>query len=131
MAPEVLDEREWLPQSDLASLGYVLIELLSGRRVFANCLTKHDLMEAKCKLPSQLGEYLPPDLMRDKVLVAFCKRLISPDPQRRFASALDADLEGAAPYTRQLIKGDLASEFPNDIRIWMEAFDDYTEPAAE
>ena len=34
-APEVLDRGECSPRSDLASLGYVLIEILAGRPVFA------------------------------------------------------------------------------------------------
>ena len=31
-APEVLEGGENTPQSDLASLGYVLVEMLAGRR---------------------------------------------------------------------------------------------------
>jgi serine/threonine-protein kinase len=41
---------------------------------------------------------------------------------RRFPSAEAADLvkEGAASFHRQLIKGDLASEYENEIRLWLE-----------
>ena len=41
---------------------------------------------------------------------------------RRFPSAEAADLvkEGAASFHRQLIKGDLASEYDNEIRLWLE-----------
>jgi serine/threonine-protein kinase len=43
----------------------------------------------------------------------------------RFPSAEAADLvkEGAASFQRQLIKGDLASEYENEIRVWLEELD--------
>ena len=52
----------------------------------------------------------------------FCRGLIAPDPMRRFPSAEAADLlkEGAAAFHRQLVIGDLASEYENEIRLWLE-----------
>jgi len=52
----------------------------------------------------------------------FCRRLVAPDPNRRFPSAEDADLrqEGAAAFHRQLVKSDLASEYENELRLWLE-----------
>jgi len=43
----------------------------------------------------------------------------------RFPSAEVADLvkEGAADFQRQLVKGDLASEYDNEIRLWLEELD--------
>ena len=43
--------------------------------------------------------------------------LIAPDPADRFPSAEAADLveQGAASFHRQLVKGDLASEYGNEI----------------
>ena len=62
----------------------------------------------------------------------FCRGLISPDPSRRFPSAEAAELlqEGAASFHRQLVLSDLASEYDNDIRVWIEELkelDEYTE----
>ena len=56
----------------------------------------------------------------------FCRGLIAPDPMRRFPSAEAADLvkEGAASFHRQLIKGDLASEYDNEIRLWLEELEE-------
>jgi len=53
----------------------------------------------------------------------FCRKLVAPDPARRFSSAGEADLDqvGAAAIQRQLVKGDLASEYDNEIRLWLEA----------
>ena len=54
--------------------------------------------------------------------MSFCRRLVCPDPEGRFASAEDADLGngGAASIQRQLVKMDLASEYDNEIRLWLQ-----------
>ena len=55
-APEMLEREEFTPRSDLASLGYVLIELLAGRPLFAGINDYTDLLEAKRTLPKRLDE---------------------------------------------------------------------------
>ncbi len=59
------------------------------------------------------------------MIEASCRGLIAPDPLRRFPSAEAADTvkEGAASFHRQLIKGDLASEYENELRLWLEELD--------
>jgi len=56
------------------------------------------------------------------LLLHLCRKLIALDPARRFPSAEAADLDrkGAADFHRQLVKMDLASEYENDIRVWLE-----------
>jgi serine/threonine protein kinase len=121
-APEVLDGTECTPRSDLASLGYVLIELLSGRPLFAGMSNVRELLEAKRLLPQRLNEILPHDCTVNELLMNFCRGLIAPDPMRRFPSAEAADLlkEGAAAFHRQLVLSDLAAEYGNEIRLWLE-----------
>ncbi len=119
-APEVLDRRIYTPQSDLASLGYVLIEMLSGVQPFAELESLVELNEAKRLLPQRLVEILPEDVVRNDLLLDICRNLIAPDPTRRVASAEEAEMNGAASFHRQLIMGNLASEYENDIRIWLE-----------
>ena len=48
---------------------------------------------------------------------------VAADRDKRFPDAEAADLgrKGAAAFHRQLVKGDLASEYGNDIRVWLEA----------
>jgi eukaryotic-like serine/threonine-protein kinase len=122
-APEVLEGDQSSPRSDLASLGYVLIEMLSGVPPFAGLSNFRDLLEAKRFLAQKLPSVLPSEVTCNDLLMNFCRGLIAPDPMRRFPNAEAADLakkEGAASFHRQLIKGDLASEYDNEIRLWIE-----------
>jgi serine/threonine protein kinase len=125
-APELLEAAATSPRSDLCSLGYVLIEMLSGVQPFAGMATYRDLLEAKRTLPQRLHQLLPDDVVRNELLMHLCKSLIAPDPMLRFANAEAADLgdnRGAASFHRQLVKGDLASEYENELRLWLEELD--------
>ncbi len=124
-APEVLGGAPNSVQSDLASLGYVLIEMLAGAPPFGALNTCGELIDAKKHFDRQLADLLPEEVSRNEILFHLCQRLIAPDPAKRFPSAEAADLDrqGAANFHRQLIKGDLASEYENDIRVWLEALD--------
>ena len=121
-APEVLEGAEYSPRSDLASLGYVLIELLAGESPFAGQSSLRELLEAKRMLVHRLPALLPREVVCNELLMAFCRGLIAADPMLRFPNAEAADLlkEGAAAFHRQLIKSDLASEYDNEIRLWLE-----------
>jgi len=121
-APEVLEHRETTPRSDLCSVGYVLLELLAGRQPFAGISDMRELLEAKRTLPMRLHEILPEEVLRCELLCAFIRGMIAADPVRRFPSAEAAELlkEGAAAFHRQLVMGNLASEYDNDIRLWLE-----------
>lgn len=121
-APEVLDGQVPTPHSDLASLGYVLVELMAGRPLFAEIEEYGPLVEAKRLIAQNLGNLLPAELTCNELLMHFCQGLIAADPAHRFASAEAAELleQGAAAFHRQLIKSDLASEYDNDIRVWVE-----------
>jgi serine/threonine-protein kinase len=124
-APEVLEGSECSPRSDLASLGYVLVEMLSGIPPFDGRSSLRDLLEAKRFLAQRLPTLLPKEVVCNELLMNFCRGLVAPDPMRRFPSAEDADLkqEGAAGFHRQLVKGDLAAEYENEIRLWLKELD--------
>lgn len=121
-AIEIMEGEPSTPASDLASLGYVLLELLAGQPVIPRRATFEEMIAAKKRLPERLDRFLPEDLMRNDLLVSFCRNLIAARPDDRFASAEDADLkqDGAAAFLRQLIKSDLASEYENEIRVWLD-----------
>jgi len=134
-APEVLERRQWTPQSDLASLGYVLIELLAGRRLFTGVksntpsqqrepLDKAELLRRKKELPDYFADLVPIDVRESKRLMGLCRRLVDPDPRRRFPNAEDADLDpqcGAYAFLQELVKGDLDRVYEKGIRDWIEA----------
>jgi serine/threonine-protein kinase len=100
----------------------VLIEMLAGMPPFLGLTSYKELLEAKRALPHRLPQLLPADVSCNELLMNFCRGMIAPDPNRRFPSAEAADLvkEGAASFLRQLVKGDLASEYENEIRLWLE-----------
>jgi eukaryotic-like serine/threonine-protein kinase len=123
-APEVLENSECTARSDLAALGYVLIEMLAGQSPFADCNPKNlrELLEFKRSLPHRLHQILPHEVTVNELLMNFCRRLVAPDPMQRFPSAEEADLvkEGAAAFHRQLVLSNLAVEYENEIRVWLE-----------
>ena len=128
-ALEVLEGEGSSPLSDLASLGYVLVELLSGQPLFSQATRLNQLIELKRTLTQRLPELLPEEVVRNDLLLDFCRGLVAAEPKDRFPTAEDAQLvdKGAAAFHRQLVKGDMASEYENDIRIWIEELLEFDE----
>ena len=124
-APEMLERNEFTPRADLASLGYVLIEILSGRPLFSGMNSLGALLEAKWTLPQRLEKILPDDVGDSDLLMSICRRLTAPDPMLRYGSAEDAGtgVGGLAEFQRTLVIGDLASEYENELRVWLEELD--------
>jgi serine/threonine-protein kinase len=117
-APEVLEGKDCTPKSDLASLGYVLIEMLAGRPIFSGQATYKELLNAKLSLHKRLEQLLPTEIACNELLMGFCRGLITSDPMKRFPSAEAANLvrEGAAGFLRQLIMMNLAAEYDSEIQ---------------
>lgn len=124
-APEVLIGGPVTPQADIASLGYVLVEMIAGRPPFEGAEGIGGLIEAKKTLESRLVDLFPPEVKGSELLLALCRRMVAAEPEKRFPDAEAADLgrRGAAAFHRQLVKGDLSSEYSNDIRVWLERLD--------
>ena len=136
-APEFSAYGEWTTQSDLASLGYVLIELLSGRPAIPYSGTNPDsiisseigsdrddeeMLEAKFTLPERLPDLLPAHVQASDHLMSLCRRLIDPDPRKRFASAAEAIVSdgGTFGFNKQLAAGNLTVHFNRVIKGWLE-----------
>ncbi len=133
-APEVLEGQEATPRSDLASLGYVLIELLSGQPLFSHLNGLRELLEARRSLPHRLHEVVPHEVAVNDLLMKFCCGMIAPDPQKRFPSAEAAELlksVSASAFHRQLVLSDMASEYGNEIRLWLEELKELEEQVRE
>lgn len=135
-APELFQRKDDCyptPQSDLASLGYVLIELLSGRCPF-DCvqmdskkkyISYEELIQQKNSLVDRLEEILPEDIRRNQMLINYLIRLIHPDLSKRFPSAKEAIVnpEGIGEILRSLVKANLASDFDVDIKSWVSSLE--------
>lgn len=121
-AIEVLQGAPHTFSSDLASLGYVLFEMLTGTFPFAGSAEGDELVQAKIALWANLEDYLPDDVVRNETLVNLIKGMIAPQPEDRFESVEAANLskEGATEIHRQLVMIELASEYSNDLRVLME-----------
>ncbi|HTN75793.1 MAG TPA: serine/threonine protein kinase, partial [Pirellulaceae bacterium] len=52
--------------------------------------------------------------------------LVAADPMKRFPDAEAAEMvkEGAAAFHRQLVIGNVSTEYPNEIRLWIEELKD-------
>ncbi|MCR5164306.1 MAG: serine/threonine protein kinase [Thermoguttaceae bacterium] len=130
VAPEILQDRKkrLSPQSDLASLGYVLIELLSGQIPFTIVrdrvpVTFEDLGNQKMTLHKNLSQILPEDVLRNTKLVNCLIRMIHPDLNCRFQSAKEVIVseDGISEIYRSLVRGDLVSEYDEDIKYWIRS----------
>ncbi|HBT78245.1 MAG TPA: serine/threonine protein kinase [Planctomycetaceae bacterium] len=126
-SPEALKGEELTPRSDLASLGYVLIEMLSGRRLFDSKDAIDKRLQGRLYIAQQLSSILPPTVASSDLLMKFIRGLIAPDPNYRFENAEQADLfkNGAADFLRELVKGDLACEPESELRNWLDDLQEY------
>ena len=99
--------------------------MLAGRPPFKRTSNLRELLEEKRFLAQRLAQILPEEVVCNSLLMNFCRGLIAPDPMRRYPTAEDADFQkgGAASFHRQLIQGDLASEYDNEIRQWLEGLE--------
>jgi serine/threonine-protein kinase len=142
--PEVLKGGEWTPQSDLASLGYVLIELLSGQpdalvaesaseattlnlpldSASVDALdqpTRTKLAAAKESLPLRLRKLIPKRAAESETLITLCTRLTDPNPKNRFRSAEVAISEsgGTHEFLAELEFGNLGTYWPHVLECWV------------
>ena len=58
--------------------------VVAGQPILPRQASFLQLVEAKRSLPNRLTELLPDDVLRNELLLNFCKRLIATDPTQRF-----------------------------------------------
>lgn len=120
-APEVLTGHRATAQSDLASLGYMLIEMLSGSRPFSG-MNFEQLVQSKQSIIERLPALLPlEEFQFSEPLIRLLRGLVHPDPRHRFSTAEEAELseDGAAGFLRELVKSDLSDEYGLELRRWI------------
>jgi serine/threonine protein kinase len=122
MAPELQRGKPVTLAADVASLGYLLIEMLAGRRLFRECETTDQLLQAKLSLPKRLAQMLPVEVRRDGNLCELVSKMVAVEPQDRFpdADAVDLDRRGAANYHRSLVKTNLSTDYRRELAWWLE-----------
>jgi len=122
MAPELQLEKPVTLAADVASLGYLLIEMLTGRRIFRECQTMDQLLQAKLSLPKRLAQMLPVEVRRDGNLCDLVSKMVAVEPKDRFpdADAVDLDRRGAANYHRTLVKTNLSTDYRRELAWWLE-----------
>lgn len=123
---EVLEGAAHTPLSDLASLGYVVLELLSGKIPFVGVTDRAELIRLKRSTWERIPEILPPDVARNSTIVEMISKMIAPNPADRFESLEDADLakNGATAIERQLVKVDMDTVVSNEIRVLLKEYSD-------
>jgi serine/threonine protein kinase len=152
---EVLLGGEGTPQSDLASLGFVLIEFLTGRpdvlvaspgdnSLLANesleldsvydldQKTRAELAEIKRRLPDRLTDLIPSQVRDSDRLIRLCRKLIAPNPAERFSDADEAISDGTHEFQSELhnAKPKLAVFYAEYMERWVKGMK-RTEAASE
>ncbi|MEC9010281.1 MAG: serine/threonine-protein kinase [Planctomycetota bacterium] len=121
-APEVLEGKPGTPASDLASIGYMLIEMLSGEQPFSQ-MKYAEMLTAKRAVFDWLPGMLPVDeFAMTEPLLRLLRGLVNPDPLGRFPSAEEAELDsgGVAEFQRELVQAGVTSEYEAEIRHWID-----------
>ncbi len=131
MAPEVLKGKPVEVRSDIASLGYVLIEMLTGRKIFRDSGSVASLLDAKLKLPSRLDQILPAEVCKNAILRGLVGKMVAVEPKDRFPDADAAELDrlGAVSFHNQLVKNDLSTEYSRELAWWLELLNEGPEVA--
>jgi serine/threonine-protein kinase len=125
MAPEQLQGTALPLSSDIASLGYILIEMLTGRLLFREYTNIPALLQAKLDLPRRLNSILPDEVLQSSLLRDLVSKMVAVDPRDRFADADAADLDqvGAVSFHNQLVKTNLSTEYGRELAWWLELLD--------
>ena len=123
MAPETHRERVARVQSDLYSLGLVGLEMLRGERLFLPGQvpeTEEDFFRAKCELPGRLYDILPDHVRQNDALVDVLRRMLDPDPAKRFESAEAAEgTGGLAMLHKQLTLAGKDTEYGRELEDFL------------
>jgi len=128
MAPEIHRLEAGQVQSDLYSVGLVCLELLCGHFPPSVAgLSEAQLLEYKLTaLPSRLEGMLPDYVRENKLLVGILRRLLDPDPSRRFSSAKETEESdfGLRGVHRQLSTIHLDAEYDREMEKYLEKLTD-------
>jgi len=127
-AVEVLKRSRHTPQSDIASLGYVLLEILTGKYPYAATESDKEIIELKEDLWKRKKDLLPPDLARNDLIVELLSKMIAPDPEDRFETMEEVG-HVAQEIQEQLVKSNMSTDAAMELRYVMEDLEAVREAA--
>lgn len=129
-AVEVLKRSRHTPQSDIASLGYILLEILTGKYPYAATESDKEIIELKEDLWKRKKDLLPPDLARNELIVELLSKMIAPDPDDRFETMEEVG-HVAQEIQEQLVKSNMSTDAAMELRYFMEDLEAAREAAAK
>ena len=121
MAPEIHRRTPPLVQSDIFSAALVCVEMLRGAPVCDPAMNEGDLLHFKLKLAERLVEFLPPYVVQNDRFVQTLRRMLAPDPARRFASVGEADSgpDGLIHVHKQLVHMGKDTEYGRELEHYL------------
>jgi len=126
MAPEIHRRQSPLVQSDIFSAGLVCLEMLRGAPVCDPAMNEDDMLQVKLRLSDRLHEYLPPYVSRNERFVNTLRRMLVPDPGRRFSSVSEVDSgpDGLVHVHKQLVHMGKDTEYGRELEHYLSKFMD-------
>lgn len=127
MAPEIHRREPGTVASDLYSMGLVALEMMSGKPIdYGKDTGEDDLLSVKMSLLDCMEKILPNHVNANPELVQVMKRLLDPVPEKRYASAREADVgdTGLRIIDKQLVQAGLDSEYARDLSDFLAKLED-------
>ena len=121
MAPEIHRREPAGAQADIYSVGLVGIEMLRGAPLERADLPEEDLLRMKLALPDKLASLVPPYVRRNQEFMAVLRRMLEPDPAKRFADAGQAESgqDGLLVVHKQLVKMGQDTEYGRELQNYL------------
>ena len=121
MAPEIHRRTPPVVQSDIFSAGLVCVEMLRGTPVCDPAMNDADLLQFKLKLADRLVDFLPHYVVQNERFVHTLKRMLAPDPARRFSSVTEVDSgpDGLLHVHKQLVHMGKDTEYGRELEHYL------------
>ncbi len=128
MAPEIHRRGPSSVASDLYSVGLLGLQMLSEAPLVADraAADETSLYAWKQALPRNIESILPEHVVRNELFFQMLRRLIDPDPDRRFQTAEEAEsaYEGLALVHKQLVQTNQDAEYGRELENYLNKLAD-------